>query len=182
MKLAIGLLATALIAAFSSASTFAQTSDHSSHHMNQMDHSIMDKPDMPHDQMDHAAIMNARAEHMVEVTGVVQKIYKKEGQISLSHGAIPAISWPPMTMKFPVNDIVDLDGLKKGQTVQFTLHRAADGSLPLVELCPTETADVIAGLCAPGMNHGPESKQMEGTPMDPNQMTHGDMNHHGMKP
>lgn len=180
------LLATTLTAALLAAPAFAQTSDHSGHDMSQMDHSKMDSADikhgdmdhgsMNHESMDHDAMMKARAEHMIEATGVVKKIYTKDGLVSLSHDAIPAISWPPMTMKFPVGDKVDLDSLKKGQTVQFTLHRALDGSLPLVELCPTQSATVIAGLCAPGMNHGPDSK-----PMDHGQMKHGDMNHHDAK-
>lgn len=175
------LLATTLTAALLAAPAFAQTSDHSGHDMSQMDHSQMNSADMKHGDMahgsmDHDAMMKARAEHMIEATGVVKKIYKKDGLVSLSHDAIPAISWPPMTMKFPVGDKVDLDSLKKGQTVQFTLHRAQDGSLPLVELCPTQSATVIAGLCAPGMNHGPDSK-----PMDHGQMKHGDMNHHDAK-
>lgn len=177
------LLATTLTAALLSAPALAQTSDHSGHDMSLMDHSQMNQADMQrgdmkhegmdHGAMDHDAMIKARAEHMIEATGVVKKIYKKDGVVSLTHDAIPAISWPAMTMKFPVGDSVDLDSLKKGQQVQFTLHRAQDGSLPLVELCPTQSADVIAGLCAPSMNHGPN--------MDHNQMKHGDLNHNGMK-
>ena len=180
------LLATTLTAALLSAPALAQTSDHSGHDMSQMDHSQMNHADMQHGDMkhesmdhgtmDHNAMMKARSEHMVEATGVVKKIYKKDGIVSLSHEAIPAVSWPAMTMKFPVGSIVDLDSLKKGQKVQFTLHRAQDGSLALVELCPNQSTDVIAGLCAPGMNHG--TKNM---PMDHSQMKQGDMNHHGTK-
>lgn len=182
-------LATTLTAALLAAPALAQTSDHSGHDMKQMDHSKMNSADMKHgdmkhgdmdhesmDQgsMDHDAMMKARSEHMIEATGVVEKIYKKDGLVSLSHDAIPAISWPPMTMKFPVGDKIDLDSLKKGQTVQFTLHRAQDGSLPLVELCPTESPAVIVGLCASGMNHGPD-----GTMIDHKDMQHGDMKHDG---
>lgn len=195
------LLATTLTAALLSAPALAQTSDHSGHDMSQMDHSKMnsadmnhgdmnhgdmkhgdmDHGDMDHGSMDHDAMMKARAEHMIEATGVVKKIYKKDGLVSLSHDAIPAVNWPAMTMKFPVDDKVDLDSLKEGQKVQFTLHRAQDGSLPLVELCPTESAAVIAGLCASGMNHGPD-----GTMMNHKDMQHGDMkpdggSHDGMK-
>lgn len=175
------LLATTLTVALLAAPAFAQTSDHSGHDMSQMDHSKMNPTDilhgvMNHEGMDNDTMMKGRAEHMIEATGVVKKIYKKEGLVSLSHDAIPAISWPPMTMKFPVGDKVDLDSLKKDQTVQFTLHRAEDGSLPLVELCPTQSATVIPGLCLPGMNHSPDTK-----PMDHGKMKHGDMNHHGMK-
>ncbi len=175
------LLATTLTAALLSAPAMAQTSDHSGHNMNQMDHSKMQHDDMKHESMDHGsmdhdAMMKTRAEHMIEATGIVKKIYKKDGIVSLSHDAIPAISWPAMTMKFPVGNTVDLDSLNKGQTVQFTLHRAPDGTFPLAELCPTQSATVIAGLCAPGMTNG-----ADGEPMNHGQMKHGDMNHHDAK-
>lgn len=171
------LFAAAFTAACLTASALAQTMDHSGHDMSQMDHSSMKHGDMKHDSMDHGAmnhdaVMKARAAHMVEAIGVVKQIYKWDGVVSLSHGAIPAISWPPMTMKFPVGDSIDLDSLRKGQTVQFTLHRAGDGSLPLVELCQTESETVIAGLCAPGMNHGPDSPKP-----DHSGMPHGGMKH-----
>lgn len=146
----------ALAAALLSAPALAQTTDHSGHDINQMNHDTM---------------MSARAEHMIEATGTVIDVYTKDDTVSLSHDAIPAISWPAMTMNFPVGGSVNLNNLQKGQRVQFTLHRAEDGSLPLVELCPTVSETVIAGLCAPGMNHGPDSQMM----------SHGEMNHHGMK-
>jgi len=191
MTITTRLLATAFTAALLSAPAFAQTSDHSGHDMSQMDHSNMNHGDMKHGdmkhgQMDHGSMnhddmMKARAEHMIEATGVVKKVYKKDGIVSLSHDAIPAISWPAMTMKFPVSGSVDLTSLKKGQTVQFTLHRAQDGSLPLVELCPTESRTVIAGLCAPGMNHGPDNKMMDHSGMNHGDMKHSDMSHDVMK-
>lgn len=156
----IFILAATLLAA----PAYAQTREHSGHDLKETDHSRINHTDMHHESidhgsMDHDAMMDARAEHMIEAIGVVKKIYKKDGIVSLSHDAIPAISWPPMTMKFPVGDKIDLDSLKKGQTVQFTLHRAQDGSLPLVELCPTQSTVVIAALCAPGMSHGEMSHQ-----------------------
>jgi len=191
MTITTHLLATAFTAALLTSPAFAQTSDHSGHDMSQMDHSNMSHGDMKHGdmkhgQMDHGSMnhddmMKARAEHMIEATGVVRKLYKKDGIVSLSHDAIPAISWPAMTMKFPESGSVDLTSLKKGQTVQFTLHRAQDGSLPLVELCPTESRAVIAGLCAPGMNHGPDSKMMDHSEMKHGDMKRGDMSHEDMK-
>ena len=149
--LALGLLTTPAL---------AQMSDHSGHDMSQMDHSKMNHGEMKQDKMSHDAMMEARAAHMIEVLATVKKVDKKKRIFSLRHNAVPAISWPPMTQKFPVSEGMDINMMKKGQRVQFTLHRAADGSLPLVELCPTSSEVVIAGLCAPGMNHGPDHKMM----------------------
>lgn len=148
----IGTLATALL----SSPVFAQTSDHSNHDIKKMDHSQMKYGDMSHDEMSHGNMMKARGQHMIEATGTVKKVNKKDRIVTISHGNIPAISWPAMTMKFPVGQQINLSDFKKGQQVQFTLHRAADGSLPLVELCETQSQDTIAGLCAPGMNHDPQ--------------------------
>lgn len=157
MTVTTRLLASALWTALLSAPAFAQTTDHSGHDMS---------------QMNHDAVMRARAEHMIEATGVIDRIDTRGRGVSLAHSAIPAIRWPAMTMMFPVGNNVDLNGLQNGQRVQFTLHRAQDGSLPLVELCPTVSETVIAGLCAPGMNHGP----------DHSRMNHDGMNHDTMKP
>jgi Cu/Ag efflux protein CusF len=141
-------LATLLV----SVSALAQSKgNHSNHDMSQMDHSQMKHGEMSHDDM-----MNARNQHMIEATGTVKKVNKKTGIVTISHGNIPAISWPAMTMKFPVGQQINLSEFKKGQQVQFTLHRAADGTLPLVELCETQSQGAIAGLCAPGMNHSPQ--------------------------
>ena len=163
------LLAPVLTAALLSAPALAQTTDNSGHDMSQADHSKMNMDDMQQGDMknmnmDHEAIMKARAVHMVEATGAVKEINKKDRLVSLAHGGIPAISWPPMTMKFPAGEAIDLDGFNKGQRVQFTLHRAVDGSLPLAELCPTTSADVIAGLCAPSMDYAPETSSHDNKP------------------
>ncbi|GHB05464.1 hypothetical protein GCM10009069_29830 [Algimonas arctica] len=139
MSMSTRLLAPALLATLLSAPAFAQTTAHSGHDMSQMNHETM---------------MSDRAEHMIEATGIIDRIDMSGRGVSLSHNAIPAIRWPAMTMMFPVGDNVNLNDLQKGQRVQFTLHRAEDGSLPLVELCPTVSETVIAGLCAPRMNHG----------------------------
>lgn len=157
------LLASALCTALLSAPAFAQSADHSGHDMSQMDHSKMNMGNMQPNPVDHDAVMRARAEHMIEATGVIDRIDMRGRGVSLAHSAIPSIHWPAMTMMFPVGNNVDLNGLRNGQRVQFTLHRAVDGSLPLVELCPTVSENVVAGLCAPGMNHG-------------------ETGHHGMKP
>lgn len=176
------LLAITFSTAILSSPVFAQTSDHSSHDMKQIDHSKMDhstmdhskikmdRGQMQHGEMSHDDMMKARSQHMVEAIGVIKKVDKEDRLVSISHGSIPAISWPAMTMKFPVSETMDLSNFKKGQQVQFTLHRAADGSLPLVELCEAQSQDTIAGLCAPGMNHGPQDAKP--APKDHSHMGH----------
>ncbi len=126
-----------------------------------------------------------RASHMVEAVATVTKIMPSEGRISLSHGAIPEVSWPAATMKFPVGDNISTGDLAPGDRVQFTLHRAKNGALPLVELCKTDRADVQPGLCAgstmhAGMNGhqmGMAEGQMDHSNMAGHQMDHSNMDH-----
>jgi Cu/Ag efflux protein CusF len=165
------LITSSSIALFFSISTLAQTTDHSGHDMGQMDETNMNQV-----KRNHGAMMNTRARHMIEATGVVEKISIDNSIVRLSHDAIPAINWPSMTMDFAVAETVDINSLKKGQIIQFTLHRAEDGNLPLVELCPTQSRTVIEGLCAPDKEHGHGA---DGT--DHGRMINGDMSHEGMK-
>jgi Cu/Ag efflux protein CusF len=57
----------------------------------------------------------------VIATGTVKKVDAARHVVNLSHGPIPAISWPAMTMEFAVAPDVDLAALKPGQEVEFTL-------------------------------------------------------------
>lgn len=84
-------------------------------------------------------------DHMVEATGTVNAF--QGNTISLSHGPIPALGWDPMTMVFPLGDEIDVSGISQGDRVQFTLHMADDGGLPVVGLCETSAVEVIDGLC-----------------------------------
>lgn len=54
-------------------------------------------------------------------TGTIQKVDVTGRTLGLAHGPIPAISWPAMTMDFPVAPGVDLSALTPGRQVEFTL-------------------------------------------------------------
>lgn len=54
-------------------------------------------------------------------TGKVNKVDPGKKTINLSHGPMPAINWPAMTMDFAVAPGVDLSSVKPGQQVEFTL-------------------------------------------------------------
>ncbi|MSP49016.1 MAG: copper-binding protein [Alphaproteobacteria bacterium] len=57
----------------------------------------------------------------VSATGTVRKVDAEKRIVNLSHGPIPAVRWPAMTMDFAVAPGVDLTGVRPGQTVDFTL-------------------------------------------------------------
>ena len=54
-------------------------------------------------------------------TGTITAMNAANHKVTLDHGPIPAINWPPMKMEFAVASSVDLAKLKTGDKVNFTL-------------------------------------------------------------
>lgn len=53
-----------------------------------------------------------------QATGVVKKIDAKAGKITIAHGAVKSLNWPPMTMPFKISRS-QAETLKPGQRVSF---------------------------------------------------------------
>ncbi len=62
-------------------------------------------------------------------TGTVNTVDAAQHKINLSHGPISAIGWPAMTMEFPVAPSVDLNRIKPGSHVDFTLEKKGDAGM-----------------------------------------------------
>lgn len=76
-------------------------------------------------------------------TGVVKEINAETGTVTLSHGPIPAMNWPAMTMGFKLRDPKAAAALKPGASVRFELKREPEGSdyfIESIQLAPAETA------------------------------------------
>ena len=58
--------------------------------------------------------------------GLVKKIDKTKGTVTLAHGALPN-GMPPMTMAYKVKDAAWLDQMKVGQKIRFATDPADDG-------------------------------------------------------
>ena len=69
------------------------------------------------------------------VDGVVQKIDKDAGKITLKHGPIPNLDMPAMTMVFRVKDPAMLDAVKSGDKVRFSAEKAG-GALTVTQMAP----------------------------------------------
>lgn len=63
----------------------------------------------------------------VSAVGVVQQTRPEQGKVKISHEAIPALDWPPMTMFFRVKDKAVLEGIAVGDKVRFELEKGATG-------------------------------------------------------
>jgi Cu/Ag efflux protein CusF len=73
-----------------------------------------------------AATTTAVAAGPIRSTGVVTQVDAHAGTITFNHEAIPAISWPPMTMQFHAADISILHGIAVGDHVTFELRSASE--------------------------------------------------------
>ena len=87
----------------------------------------MGRPDRP-DGRDTATAYMAR--------GHINHIDKATGVINITHGPIPALGWPGMTMNFPVLDKVALARLRPGERVDFDLTRRPDGQYAISRVAP----------------------------------------------
>ena len=59
-----------------------------------------------------------------EAQGKVEAISASE--VTLSHGPVPSLEWPAMTMPFKLGDAGLAQGIKPGDTVKFTFHQGDD--------------------------------------------------------
>lgn len=92
-------------------------------------------------QMDHSAHMaqtgktttvaQAGAENALG-DGLVKKVDKARGTVTLQHGALPN-GMPPMTMAYKIKDASWLDKLKAGQKIRFATD-PADGGMTVTKI------------------------------------------------
>lgn len=61
----------------------------------------------------------------VEGHGRVEAI--QDGDVTLSHDAIPALGWPAMTMSFPLSPASAGQGIRRGEHVRFELEQTPQG-------------------------------------------------------
>lgn len=73
--------------------------------------------------VDHADHAHATPAAAALVDGVVKKIDKPTGRVTLSHGPLPN-GMPAMTMPFRVKDAAWLDQLKPGDKIRFAMEDA----------------------------------------------------------
>lgn len=75
---------------------------------------------------DHGSDQMAQAPAAADaqmIDGLVKKVDKSAGKVTLSHGPLPNLGMPPMTMVFRVKDAVWLDQMKAGDKIRFTADK-----------------------------------------------------------
>ena len=78
------------------------------------------------------------AEQPAASTGKVNRVEAGKKVVNLTHGPIPALGWPAMTMDFGVTPAVDLSGVKVGDTVAFTVGKDAKGMYLIDSIKPAK--------------------------------------------
>jgi Cu(I)/Ag(I) efflux system protein CusF len=82
---------------------------------------------MPMD-MKNMTSPKTKAESGIHKTSAVVKVVDvANGRVTLAHGAIASLNWPPMTMAFTVKDKRLFDKLVVGKTVNVELVREGQG-------------------------------------------------------
>jgi len=70
--------------------------------------------------------------------GVINSVDSEGSVVNLTHGPIPALSWPGMTMDLPVAGGVDLSDVQPGDAVRFRVVLGVDQvyRITAIELTP----------------------------------------------
>lgn len=66
--------------------------------------------------------------------GIVNSVDAEQGVVNITHGPIPALSWPEMTMDLPVAEDVALAELEAGDAVRFRVVLGADQVYRITEI------------------------------------------------
>jgi len=81
--------------------------------------------DMPGMKMDGMEGMQMKQETkqapVATADGTIKAIDTTKHTVTIAHGAVPAVQWPPMTMAFSVTED-QLTGLKAGDRVSFSFR------------------------------------------------------------
>ena len=83
----------------------------------------------------HGAMHSTQEGGMVD--GVVKKIDKAAGKVTVSHGPLTNLNMPAMTMVFRVKDAAWLDQMQAGGKIRFVAD-SINGALTIVELEPAK--------------------------------------------
>ncbi|MCW8899618.1 MAG: efflux RND transporter periplasmic adaptor subunit [Gammaproteobacteria bacterium] len=83
----------------------------------------MSSVDKKEDEMDPAMDMSEK----ITGTAVLNSVMPAHNMINMAHDPIPVLDWPAMEMDFTVKKDVSLEGLSKGDKVDFELEKADSG-------------------------------------------------------
>lgn len=83
----------------------------------------------PHAGMEMHEQPAAAQAQSISGKGVIKAIDMDNKKITIAHEAIPAVNWPPMTMRFTITPQTQLNNVKDGDSVDFTFVQQGNLSL-----------------------------------------------------
>lgn len=75
--------------------------------------------DMAGMKMDGMSAPPASSAQVANAEGAVKAIDREKHSVTIAHGAVPEVQWPPMTMAFSATDD-QMNGLQVGDKVAFS--------------------------------------------------------------
>ncbi|HEX8594862.1 MAG TPA: copper-binding protein [Pseudomonas sp.] len=92
-----------------------------------------DMPGMKMDGMEGMQMeQDSKQAQVANAEGTIKAIDTTKHTVTISHGAVPAVQWPPMTMAFSVTE-KQLAGLAVGDRVSFSFS-LVDGKAAIVSI------------------------------------------------
>jgi len=89
---------------------------------------------MEHGSMGQGGAMHGDQGAGATGEGIINSVDAEKGVVNVSHGPIPALSWPEMTMDLPVAEGVDLADVEAGDAVRFRIVLGADQVYRITEI------------------------------------------------
>lgn len=67
-------------------------------------------------------------------SGIINHVNENDRTINISHGPIPSLKWPSMTMDIAVSDDINLSSLNKGQSIKFKIKLDHDNKYRIFKI------------------------------------------------
>jgi Cu(I)/Ag(I) efflux system membrane fusion protein len=84
--------------------------------------------------------------------GTLDEIDAKTGAVTVTHGPIPSLKWPAMTMEFQVSDKALLKNVKPGQSVAIDIVQQGPAEFVITRITPA-VAPPVPGVPAGAADH-----------------------------
>lgn len=88
--------------------------------------------DMQGMKMEGTDASSAPSAQVASAEGAIKSIDHEKHTVTIAHGAIPAVKWPPMTMAFSVTE-AQIAGLSEGDKVSFSFSQSG-GNAAIVSI------------------------------------------------
>ncbi|MBP8217650.1 MAG: copper-binding protein, partial [Thauera sp.] len=90
-----------------------------------------------------------------EAEGTLDAVDAETGSLTLTHGEIPALKWPAMTMGFVITDLERVKNIAPGTAVRFSFEEGEPGEYIIthIEAATASTAAPAADAAAHSGGH-----------------------------